>query len=52
MTGKVAGVNPEAWKIIKNKLYLSWDMKGANRFEKKADALVSKGDKNWVNLIK
>jgi hypothetical protein len=29
--GKVAGVNPEAWKIIDGKLYLGWSKSGLGR---------------------
>jgi hypothetical protein len=29
--GKVAGVNPEAWKIIDGKLYLGWSKSGIDR---------------------
>ncbi len=30
--GKVVGVNPEAWKIIDGKLYLSWSKSGIDEF--------------------
>jgi hypothetical protein len=49
-TGKAAGVNPEAWKIVNNKLYLSWDIEGAEEFQKNSDELIKKAYKNWVQL--
>ena len=48
--GKVAGVNPEAWKIIDGKLYLSWDKKAADTFEKNAAINIEKADQNWSKL--
>ena len=48
--GKVAGVDPEAWKIIDGKLYLSWSKKGSDRFQKNADTQIKKADENWANL--
>jgi hypothetical protein len=50
LAGKVAGVNPEAFKIIDGKLYLSWSKKGAARFAEKADKAVKMGDENWAKL--
>jgi hypothetical protein len=49
-TGKAAGVNPEAWKIINDKLYLSWDMEGAEEFQKNSDELIRRAHKNWMQL--
>jgi hypothetical protein len=50
-TGKAAGVNPEAWKIINNKLFLSWDKEGAEKFQKNADELIGEANKKWMELI-
>ncbi len=50
LTGKVAGVNPEAFKIIDGKLYLSWSKKGAARFAEEADRAIKMGDENWAKL--
>ena len=51
-TGKAAGVNPEAWKIIDGKLFLHWDQKGGNEFAAKADEEVKRADQNWAKLRK
>ncbi len=52
LAGKVAGVNPEAFKIIDEKLYLSWSKKGAAQFAEKADEAVKKGNENWAKINK
>ena len=51
-TGKAAGVNPEAWKIIDGELFLHWDQKGGDNFAAKADSEVKKADQNWGKLNK
>ncbi len=51
-TGKAAGVNPEAWKIIDGELFLHWDKKGGDDFAAKANAEVKKADQNWSKLTK
>ena len=50
MTGKVAGVNPENFKIIDGKLYLSWSSESADMFEANADENIRKADQNWEKL--
>jgi len=49
-SGKVAGVNPEAFKIIDGKLYLNWNQKFSNKFAEKADDNIEKADDNWAKL--
>jgi len=51
-TGKVAGVDPTAFKIIDGKLYLSWNKETADQFAASADILVKKADDNWQKLNK
>jgi hypothetical protein len=48
--GKVAGVNPEAWKIIDGKLYLGWSKAGIDEFQKNAATNIEKADANWTKL--
>jgi hypothetical protein len=48
--GKVAGVNPEAWKIIDGKLYLSLNKSGIDKFQKNAATNIKKADANWKKL--
>jgi len=49
-TGKVAGVNPEVFKIIDGNLYLSWSKKYIDTFAEKGDDAVKKADANWAKL--
>ena len=49
-TGQVAGVDPEAFKIIDGKLYLNWNMDGRDKFAEKGDEFIKKADENWVKL--
>jgi hypothetical protein len=49
-TGKVVGVNPEAFKIIDEKLYLNWDKKSGDTFVEKGDEAIKKADANWAKL--
>jgi hypothetical protein len=51
-TGRAAGVNPEAWKIIDGELYLYLNHKGGEKFAANADAEVKKADENWGKLNK
>ena len=48
--GKVVGVDPQAWKIIDGKLYLSWNKAAADRFQQNASAKIAKADKMWTQL--
>ena len=45
-TGRAAGVNPEAWKIIDGELYLYLNHKGGEKFAANADAEVKKAGLN------
>ena len=45
-------MDPKAFKIIDDKLYLSWNKEGAEHFAAKADITVKKADDNWENLNK
>jgi hypothetical protein len=49
-TGKVAGVNPEVFKIIDGNLYLSWNQKYIDTFTEAGDDAIKKADANWEKL--
>ncbi len=51
-TGKVAGVDPTAFKIIDGKLYLSWNREGVDKFAANADTAKKKANDNWAKLNK
>jgi len=46
--GRVAGVDPEAFKIIDGKLYLNWSKEVADKFSRNAATNVKKADENWA----
>jgi len=50
MTGKVARVNPEAFKILEGKLYLNYNAESANDFEAHASDHINSADRNWEKL--
>lgn len=50
MTGKVASVNPEAFKILEGKLYLNYSAESANNFEAHAADHIKSADLNWKKL--
>lgn len=49
-TGKAAGVNPKAFKIIDGKLYLNWDKESADIFESGAAENIKKADASWEKI--
>ena len=49
-TGRVADVDPEAFKIIDGKLYLNWSKKVLNNFTKNEAENVKRADENWSKL--
>lgn len=51
MTGKVAGANPEVFKIIDGKLYLMFNTEVAGQFEADAPANIGKADASWKTII-
>ena len=56
MTGQVAGVDPEAFKIVDGKLYLGWSKSGMDKWSNKGIAEMRKdiktADENWATKIK
>lgn len=46
--GRPAGVDPEAFKIIDGKLYLTFDKDVADNFAAKADEAIKSAEINWV----
>lgn len=50
-TGKVFGADPEVFKIIDGKLFLSWNTDTANQFQADASASIPKADARWKELI-
>jgi YHS domain-containing protein len=46
-SGATVNIDPEAWRIINGKLYLSYDKGFANEFEAHPDEYLIKADANW-----
>jgi hypothetical protein len=44
-------VNPEAFKIIDDKLYLNWSQESADEFETNAVNNIKSADDNWNKLV-
>ncbi|MGL5060443.1 MAG: YHS domain-containing (seleno)protein [Microcoleus sp.] len=50
--GYTAAIDPNAWKIVDNKLYLNYNSAVQWGWEKDISGNVAKGDKNWPGLAK
>jgi YHS domain-containing protein len=50
LTGKIGGVNPEAWKIIDGRLYLARGKNERDGFAENAAENIKKADENWASL--
>ena len=49
-TGKAAGVDPRAFKIVDGKLYLNWNKDSAELFEAGAGDYIQQADRHWEQL--
>ncbi len=45
-------MNPEAWKIVDGKLYLSFSKADSNQFHNNAAENIKKADEMWANMTK
>ncbi len=50
--GYTAGIDPEAWKIFQDKLYLNYSKSVQARWEKEIAANIEKANANWPALLK
>lgn len=48
--GSTADIDPDAWSIVNNKLYLNLDKKVQNIWQAEQDANISRADHIWPNL--
>ena len=48
--GYTASIDPEAWSIVDNKLYLNYSKGVRGEWLTERDANIAKGDKNWPAL--
>ena len=48
--GYLVEIDPNAWAIVKDKLYLNYDKKVQAQWEKDVPGLIAKADANWPKL--
>ncbi len=49
--GKTAGIDPEAWTIVDDKLYLNYNKKIQKAWEKDIPGYIQKADAAWPKLL-
>jgi YHS domain-containing protein len=49
--GYTASSDPDAWKIVDNKLYLNYSKDVQKKWEKDVPGNITKADKNWPKVI-
>lgn len=49
--GYTAGIDPAAWKIVDNKLYLNYSLEVQKKWEKDILGLIAAGNANWPKLL-
>lgn len=49
--GKTADIDPEAWTIVDNKLYLNLNKDVRGRWEKDRNAYIRQADMKWPHMI-
>lgn len=48
--GYTASIDPEAWRIVGDKLFLNYSKSVQRRWEKDTPGNIAKGDRNWPGL--
>lgn len=43
-------IEPEAWAIVNNKLYLNYDLSVREIWQKDKEGYIKEADKNWIKL--
>ncbi len=49
--GYTAKIDPEAWKIVDEKLYLNYSKKIKVKWEEKQNKYIEKAEKNWPGVL-
>ena len=49
--GYTAGIDPRAWTVVGDKLYLNYSKKIQAQWEQDRDANIAKGDANWPEVL-
>ena len=50
--GYTAGIDPAAWKIVGDRLYLNYSLKVQKQWEEDVPGNIVKAQKNWPELLK
>ena len=50
--GYTAGIDPEAWKIVNNRLYLNYSIKVQAQWSEDVAVNIAKAEENWPKLLK
>jgi hypothetical protein len=49
--GKTVGIDPEAWQIVDDKLYLQYSKKVQKQWQEDIPGFIAQADENWPRLI-
>jgi YHS domain-containing protein len=50
--GYTAGIDPAAWKIVNNRLYLNYNAKVQSQWAENIPDNISKAEENWPKILK
>ena len=50
--GYTAGIDPDAWKIVNNRLYLNYSIKVQAQWSEDISGNIAKAEENWPKLLK
>lgn len=50
--GYTAGIDPEAWKIVNNRLYLNYSVKVQAQWAEDIPGNIAKAEENWPRILK
>ena len=50
--GYTAGIDPDAWKIVNNRLYLNYSLKIQAQWSEDISGNIAKAEENWPKLLK
>jgi YHS domain-containing protein len=51
-SGDLVDINPKAWKIVNDKLYLNYSLRVHRKWEKDIAGYIEKADRKWREVLK
>ncbi len=51
-SGELVDINPQAWKIVNDKLYLNFSKSVQRKWEKDIEGYIKKADQYWPDILK